>query len=101
MPASIAADGLAKLTGLPSSRISPASRSVDAEQDPGDLGPPGADQAGEPDDLAGADRERDVPELADPGQALDLEQHVADRASRPSGTARRPGRPCGGPGRRS
>ena len=58
MPASMAADGLAKLTGLPPRRTSPASRSVDAEEDAGDLGPSGADQAREPDDLAGADLER-------------------------------------------
>ena len=34
---------------------------VDAEQDAGDLGPPGADEAGEADDLAGADREARCP----------------------------------------
>ena len=52
---------------------------VDPEQDPGDLGPAGPDEPGEPDDLAGPDREPDVAEDPGPGQALDLEEDVADR----------------------
>ena len=41
---------------------------VDPEQDPRDLRPARSDEAGEPDDLAGPDREPDVAEDADPGQ---------------------------------
>ncbi len=40
---------------------------------------PAPTRPAEPDDLAGADRERDVAEGPAAGQALDLEQHVADR----------------------
>ena len=79
MPASMAADGLAKLTGLAAEADDAGVALVDAEEDAGHLGPPGADQSREADDLAGADLERDVAELADPGQALDLQQDVADR----------------------
>ena len=52
---------------------------VDAEQDPGDLRPAGADEPGQPDDLAVPDVEGDVAEDAGPGQALDLEEDLADR----------------------
>ena len=52
---------------------------VDPEQDPGDLGAPGAHEPGEPDDLAGAHGEPDVAEDAHPGQAAHLEQDLADR----------------------
>src|SRR5262249_47719433 len=48
-------------------------RLVDAEQDPSDLGPPGADEPGETDDLSGPDTEADVLELVFARQAADLE----------------------------
>ncbi len=50
-------------------------RPVDAEQDPGDLGPTAADQAAEAHDLARADRKRDVrerPFAREPLHAQDL-----------------------------
>ena len=52
---------------------------VDAEQDPRDLRPAGADEPGQPDDLAVSDVERHVAEHAFAGQALDLEEDLADR----------------------
>ena len=52
---------------------------VDPEQDAGDLRPAGADEPGEPDDLAVSDVEGDVAEDAGAGQALDLEEDLADR----------------------
>ena len=79
MPAVIAADGLAKVTALPVQRHGAAIRLVDAEQHPGDLGAAGADESGEAEDLALADREADVAEDPDPGQPVDLEQDVTDR----------------------
>ena len=79
MPASMAADGLAKLTGRPVEPDLARVALVDPEQDAGDLGPAGADEPGEADDLAGSDSEADVAEDAGPGQALDLEEDVADR----------------------
>ena len=50
----------------------PASAAVDAEDRPRDLAPPGADEPGERDDLAGAHVEGDVREDALARQALDL-----------------------------
>ena len=68
-----------------------AARAVDGFED---LGPSGADQPGEPDHLAGADRERHVLEDAGESEALDLEdggriggdrdrrrEHVLDRST--------------------
>ena len=57
----------------------PRSAPVDPEQDARDLGPPGTDQARQTEDLARPHREADVVEGLAPGQALDLEEHVADR----------------------
>ena len=96
MPARIAARGLCAETGRPPRRTLPGVVLVDAEDGAGDLAAAGADEAGEADDLAGADREADVVE--DPGtlEALDLEDDVADRRPASSGRARRPrGRPSG------
>ena len=79
MPASIAADGLAKLTGRAVQPDLARVALVDPEQDAGDLRPTGADEPGQPDDLAVPDVERDVAEDALAGQALDLEEDLADR----------------------
>ena len=73
---------------------------VDPEQDPGDLGPAGADEPGEADDLAGPDREADVAERARPGSGPRPRGGRRRSASRPWGRATRPGRPCAGRGRR-
>jgi len=51
---------------------------VDPEDGPRDLAPARADQPRERDDLAAADVERHVDEHALAGEALDLEDHVAD-----------------------
>ena len=60
MPARIAPRGERMRTGRPSTSIVAASRPVGAEDRPRDLGAAAADEAGEPDDLAGANVERDV-----------------------------------------
>ena len=54
-------------------------RRADAEDDLGELAAPGADQAGEADDLAGADRQADVVEQRRAGEPPHLEQRRADR----------------------
>ena len=59
MPALIPARG-PRPTGLPSTSTVPRSNGVGAEQRAGELGPPGALEPGEADDLARADLDRDV-----------------------------------------
>ena len=63
---------------------------------------PGADQAGQRDDLAGAARRSETSgKTPSPGQVLDLEHDLAGRSPRSPGTARRArGRPSRGRGRR-
>ena len=51
---------------------------VDAEDRSRDLAAPGADEAREPDDLAGAEGERDVAEHSGAGEPVDFEDDVAD-----------------------
>ncbi len=58
----------------------PPARPVDPEQHARDLGAAAADQAGEADDLAGPDREGDVPEGAGAGERLDREDDGAGLA---------------------
>ena len=55
---------------------------VDAEDGPGDLAATGSDEAGQADDLARADGEGDVVELAGGGEALHVEDHLADLGRR-------------------
>ena len=74
---------------------------VDPEQDARHLGPAGPDQAGQADDLAGADRERDVVGTHRPASAPRPRAGRRRSASRPSGRATPSARPCGGRGRRS
>ncbi len=64
---------------LPSSRTSPASRWSMPNSTRATSVRPAPTSPAKPDDLAGADREADVAEDADPGQPVDLEQDVADR----------------------
>ena len=73
---------------------------VDPEQDARNLGPAGPDQAREADDLAGPDREADVAERRLPGSGRRPRAAPRRSASRPSGTATRPDRPCAGRGPR-
>src|SRR5450432_310914 len=54
-------------------------RLVDPEQDPGDLRPAGADQAGESDNLTRPDRERNVAKDAGPAEAADLQEDRTER----------------------
>ena len=54
MPAAIAAAGRLGRQRLPVDAHRPAVVGVDAEDRPGDLAAPGADEAGQADDLAGA-----------------------------------------------
>lgn len=56
----------------------PGVTAVDPEQDSGHLGASGAHEPGQTQDLPGAHREADVAERPDPGQALDLEDDVAE-----------------------
>src|SRR5262249_62026866 len=52
---------------------------VDSEDCTRHLGPPGADETRQPDDLAAPELERDVREDSVAGQALDAKRDVADR----------------------
>ena len=101
MPAVIAADGLGEVDRLAVQRDRAGIAPVDPEQDPGDLGPAGADEPGEADDLARADREADVAEDPDPGQPVDLEQDLADRRRDLREERHGAARPCTARGRRS
>ena len=76
----------------PPSRTSPASRWSIPNRTRATSVRPAPTSPAMPDDLAGPHREADVLELAGARQALDLEEDVADRRSRPSGTAS-PSRP--------
>ena len=72
--------GCANETGSPPRRMSPASATVDPEQDAGDLGPSGADQPGQTEDLAGPHRRSETSRNASPrDRPVDLEEDVADR----------------------
>ena len=60
MPASTASEEVAKCAACPLSAKPPPDGPVDAEQDPGEFGAPGADQARQSEDLAGVEVEVDV-----------------------------------------
>ena len=79
MPGRSAADGAVEGNLLPGQQDLAGIAPVDPEQDPGDLRPAGAHEAGEAEDLARPDREADIAEGVAPGQALDLQEHVAER----------------------
>ena len=67
---------------------------VDAEHGAGDLAAPGADEACQPDDLAGTDLERHVVEESRRAEALDLQHRLTDGGRRLREQVARPrGRP--------
>ena len=76
MPASIAADGECSRTGAPSSSDRTLVVAVHTGDGAHHLGPPGADKAGDAEDLAAGDGEVDAGEGALAAQAADLEDHV-------------------------
>ena len=73
MPASTARTTEPRRSALAADRDVPGGRAARAVDGLEDLGAAGADQPGEPDDLAGAHRERDVLEDAAKAEPLDLE----------------------------
>ncbi len=79
MPWAMASRGERSRSARPSRRISPPVEPVGAEEQPGQLGAAGADQAGEPHDLARAQREVDVSHRP-AADAARLEHHLADRS---------------------
>ena len=101
MPAAIAPVGEPAAQLLAAHQHPAGVVAVDAEHGPGHLAAAGPDQAGQRDDLARPDLERDVGEHAFPGQALDH----AGRGRRAQRAARRRvpppgGRPSRAPGHR-
>ena len=92
MPAAIAAVGDPGGSDLPSISTDPASQRSIPKIARATSRPPGADEAGEGDDLAAADLERDVGEHALAREPVDLQDDAARPLPAPSGRAR----PCRG-----
>ena len=96
MPFRTASDGLAIVTALPWTRISPLSAWSAPKMRPGHLGPPGPHQPGKAEDLAAAKLEADVADHPAAVEAADLEhdlvvalladlgRRLEDRRGRPS-----------------
>ena len=87
MPCRIAVLGESIVTGLPRIEIVPEVAGVTPKMRLGDVAAAGADQAGDAEDLAGAQIERDVVEDALQGEVLDRRARPRRSAPPPSGTS--------------
>ena len=85
MPAAIASRGELIRTGSPRTKTAPDDGAVGAEDQPHQLGAPRADEPGDAEQLAGAQREARVLDDAGQRHALDAQQLAGRRAARRGG----------------